>query len=64
MPKIKVQIDPMGDPKMTVEGATGTQCVDLTRPLEAKLGGKVSARDYTEDYNKVSTGTSQSQAQW
>jgi len=49
MPEINVEILPDGQVKISVEGAKGSECVDLTRFLEEALG-EVQTRDFTPDY--------------
>lgn len=46
--KIKVVIDAEGGTKVSVEGCPGPGCQDLTRALEASLGG-VSDRKPTAE---------------
>lgn len=49
MPDIKIEIMPDGQVKLEVEGAKGSECMDLTRFLEEALG-EVTARELTSDY--------------
>lgn len=37
--KIRVTIDPMGNPKVEAEGFAGVGCADATAPIEQALAG-------------------------
>ncbi len=47
--EIEVFIDKDGQVKIHVRGAKGLQCLDLTKDLEAALGGEVIAREMTPE---------------
>ena len=49
MPEIQVEILPNGEVKISVKGAKGSQCMELTRFLEEALG-EVSERELTTEY--------------
>lgn len=37
--KIKIKIDPLGNPTVEAEGFTGGECAEATRGIEQALGG-------------------------
>ncbi len=47
--EIDVYIEKNGEVKIEVRGAKGTTCLDLTRDLEAALGGEVLSREMTPE---------------
>jgi len=47
--EIEVTIDKNGQVQIHVIGATGTTCLDLTKGLEAALGGQVLLRQMTPE---------------
>jgi hypothetical protein len=49
MPEITIEIDKSGKVNVSVEGAKGAKCVDITRFLEEALG-EVAAREFTAEY--------------
>ena len=49
MQEIEVVIDKDGTVKVEVRGVKGTSCLDLTRDLEAALGGQVEDRQMTAE---------------
>jgi len=49
MPEINVEILPNGEVKISVSGAKGSQCTDMTRFLEEALG-EVQEREFTPEY--------------
>lgn len=49
MEEVKVTIDDQGNVKVTVFGAKGGQCLDITSKIEALLGGQVE-REFTSEY--------------
>ena len=49
MPEINVEILPNGEVKISVKGAKGSQCIEMTRFLEEALG-EVNERDFTAEY--------------
>lgn len=50
-PTIKVTVSPDGDAKVSVDGAKGAKCKDLTAQIEKALGA-VSHTELTADYMK------------
>jgi hypothetical protein len=55
--KIIMEIDEQGDPTVTVEGVKGASCNDLTKSLEAALGGTVVEKRKTKEaYEKEKQG--------
>lgn len=49
MEEVKVSIDEEGNVKVTVFGAKGPKCLEITEKLEALLGGQVE-REFTSEY--------------
>jgi len=47
--EVKVTIDEEGNVKVTVFGAKGPNCLEITEKLEALLGGQVE-REFTSEY--------------
>jgi len=47
--EIDVFIDKDGRVQIQVRGVKGTSCLDLTRDLEAALGGEVESREMTAE---------------
>ena len=47
---IKIEIDKQGKVSFTVEGVKGEACLTETKFLEDALGGKVLARETTDEY--------------
>jgi hypothetical protein len=47
--EIDVFIDADGRVRIEVRGVKGPACLDLTRELEAALGGQVESREMTSD---------------
>lgn len=45
--KIKITIDPMGNPKVEAEGFVGTSCEAATAAIESALAGKATGADRT-----------------
>lgn len=52
MKTITFEIAPDGAVKIHVEGVKGRSCVDLTKDIEAALGGEVT-RKQTADYTRT-----------
>jgi hypothetical protein len=50
--EIEVVISPEGKVEVHVKGVKGASCVDLTRELERYLGGRVSNRRHTHEYDE------------
>lgn len=57
--EIEVIIDKDGQVKLMVRGVKGVACLELTRELEAVLGGQIEAREMTPE----ATETVQEQSQ-
>jgi len=51
--EVEVFIRTDGSVELKVQGAKGRKCEELTRPLEAVLGGGIIERAYTEEYYQV-----------
>ena len=49
MAEINVEILPNGEVKISVNGAKGSQCTEMTRFLEEALG-EVQEREFTAEY--------------
>jgi hypothetical protein len=49
---IEVRIDQQGGVTIQVRNVKGPACTDLTRDLEAALGGAVQERQYTLEYDE------------
>lgn len=47
--EIEITIDRNGAVGIHVRGVKGRACLDLTRPLEAALGGRVETRELTPE---------------
>lgn len=50
--EIEVTIDADGSVRLAVSGVKGARCEDLTRALEALLGGEVIERRHTAEYHE------------
>lgn len=48
--EIEVVIDADGNVQVAVQGVKGQTCLDITRGLEAVLGGKVVVRTHTDEF--------------
>jgi hypothetical protein len=59
--EIDVIIDKDGQVKIEVRGVKGPACLDLTRELEAALGGEVIDRQMTAEANEVAQETAEKQ---
>lgn len=62
MRKIKVTLKPDGTQRVEVEGASGPECLDLTRELERRLGRAEGERTLKPEYHEVE-GTGQTEAE-
>ena len=51
MPEIEILISPTGESTITVKGASGPGCKDLTKALEGDLGTTIND-ELTQDYYK------------
>jgi hypothetical protein len=60
--EIEVFIDKDGKVRVEVRGVKGTSCLDLTKGLEAALGGQVEDRQMTPEANEV--GQPVQEQQW
>jgi hypothetical protein len=47
--EIEVFIDQNGQVRIQVRGVKGLECLELTRELEAALGGQIEAREMTPE---------------
>ena len=52
--EIDVFIAPDGQVRLEVRGASGTQCLALTKELEASLGAQITNREMTPEANDSS----------
>ncbi len=59
--EIEVTIDKDGQVKVAVRGVMGTACLDITKPLEAALGGQVETRQMTADLYETESERTQDQ---
>jgi hypothetical protein len=50
--EIEVVISPEGKVEVRVRGVKGSSCMDLTEELERYLGGRVSTRRHTDEYDE------------
>ena len=61
MQEIDVIIEKDGRVRIEVRGVKGTSCLDLTRGLEAALGGQVEDRQMTPEAQEVGEEVRQQQ---
>jgi len=59
--EIDVVIDKDGQVKIEVRGVKGPSCLDLTKELEAALGGEVADRQMTAEAAEVAQEVGQRQ---
>jgi hypothetical protein len=59
--EIDVLIDKDGQVRLEVRGVKGPACLDLTRDLEAALGGQVADRQMTAEAQEVGQVTAERQ---
>ncbi len=50
--EVDVYVKPDGTVRVEVRGAKGGACLDITKDLEELLGGIVSERIYTDEFNQ------------
>jgi len=63
--EINVFIEKNGQVKIEIQGVQGTSCLDLTKELEAILGGEVIERELTfEAQELIQTEIQEKQWQW
>lgn len=62
MQEIDVFIDNSGEVRVEVRGVKGPACLDITKQLEAALGGQVASREMTPEAQEVHQ--SQAEQQW
>ena len=62
--EVEVFIEPDGRVRVEVRGVKGLSCLDLTRALEAALGGKVEGRQLTPEAHEAAPDQAQQQRQW
>jgi hypothetical protein len=53
MQEIDVYIDKSGEVRVEVRGVKGPACLDITRQLEAALGGQIASREMTPEAQEV-----------
>ena len=51
--EIDVFVKPDGTVSFEVRGVKGRKCLDITRGIEELLGGQVTQRDFTDEYNQA-----------
>ena len=49
--EVEVEIDANGNVKVEVRGVKGSACLDITREMEQLLGGRVTGRTHTHEYD-------------
>ena len=49
--EIDIFVRPDGTVKVEVRGVKGQKCLDITRKIEALLGGKVIERTHTDEFH-------------
>ncbi|MBI5366733.1 MAG: DUF2997 domain-containing protein [Planctomycetes bacterium] len=54
--EVQVVIEPDGSVRIEVRGVKGGACLELTRELEAALGGRVVARELTPEAGETGQG--------
>lgn len=59
LPEITVTITPEGKVEIHVQGVPGESCLDLTAPLEARLGGEILSRERTAEADRLPEATEQ-----
>jgi hypothetical protein len=60
--EIDVFIDPDGQVRLEVRGVKGPACLELTRELEAALGGRVAERMMTAEATESASETAAERA--
>jgi hypothetical protein len=63
MQEIEVAIDKDGQVKLEVRGVKGMSCLDLTKDLEAALGGQIAERQMTAE-SQETVGEQVQNQQW
>lgn len=61
--EIEVFIEKDGQVRIEVRGVKGTSCLDLTKALEAALGGQIEAREMTPEASET-TQEQRRERQW
>lgn len=51
--EIDVYVAPDGTVKIEVRGVKGGKCLDLTKELEALLGGQIRERIHTDEFEEI-----------
>lgn len=51
--EIDVYVAPDGTVKIEVRGVKGKKCLDLTKELEALLGGEILERIHTDEFEEI-----------
>jgi len=51
--EITVRLLPDGTVQVDVQGVKGKRCLELTRPLEERLGNDVAERSFTSEYDEI-----------
>jgi len=49
--EIDVYVKPDGSVKIEVRGVKGQKCLDLTKDIEQLLGGRITERVHTDEFN-------------
>ncbi len=51
--EIDVFVKPDGTVSFEVRGVKGKKCMDITKGIEELLGGQITQRDMSEEYNQA-----------
>ena len=62
--EVEVFIEKDGRVRVEVRGVKGMSCLDVTRALEAALGGQVQERQLTPEAYEAAQEQEQQQRQW
>jgi hypothetical protein len=62
--EVEVFIEKNGSVRVEVRGVKGMSCLDVTRALEAALGGQVQDRQLTPEAHETQQQVGQQQQQW
>jgi hypothetical protein len=62
--EVEVFIEKDGQVRIEVRGVKGMSCLEVTKALEAALGGQVQDRQMTAEAHEVTQEQAQQQQQW
>jgi len=51
--EITVRLLPDGTVQVHVQGVKGKRCLELTKPLEERLGNEVVERNFTSEHDEI-----------